>query len=680
MREHIKKHNNNLKQATILIVDDSTISRKKLKQDLNKENFLNILEANSAEEALELIKIHTPDIFLIDMLMPGITGNELSQKLRDTNKFKTTPIIIVTASDEEKLIQESFHIGANDFLRKPWNSAELTARVTSQLERHQAIIALKESTLRFEQAMEISVDGIWEYNLNNNNIYISPACHKILCLDEKKNNFSIEFFIDLLHEDDRSRTVNLIKKALNHNRDLFEFECRINLNNSVPRWISTSAKVVEHNENRSPKRIIGISKNITSQIIAQKHLERYGKDMRELADERAQIIIHHERLAAIGTMSAGIAHEINNPLSYITGNIQLLQKVIPIISEIIKENNNQLKIPDNFIQVSKNIIEIVNALEEGTNRVKEIIKSMKNFSRKESDTNTFITEDISLPIEDALVLCQGALKKGITVIKKYHKNEYFLPMHKQQITQVLINLINNAAQAMNYHGKLIISTSQQNNNFIKIAISDTGPGIPEDIISKVFNPFFTTKKENEGTGIGLSISKTIINDHNGILRAQNSIETGGAEFSILLPQNINKTNKEINSKKHKNKVILAEDNEIMQEIIMQRLLMCDCKVTCTTTENETIKLLKKELPDVLIISMSKSKTIGILSLIDKLIETELFPCLYVINDINSINLTKDALKRHIGKSRFPTLKVVTTQDIHKIIKEKMLASRILRPE
>ena len=207
------KINPSILESHIMIVDDSAISRRKLKNDLTSKGFKNISEVSSGIECLEVIKNTTPDLFLFDMLMPGMNGNELVKHVRNLDKHLETPIIIVTVSEEEELIKECFSLGANDFLRKPWDADELSTRVVSQIERRQNIRFLREDEVRLSRALEVITDGIWECNISTKNVTFSPSCYRVLNITED-TKLDTDFVLSIIHPDDLKRIEKLFLQSI----------------------------------------------------------------------------------------------------------------------------------------------------------------------------------------------------------------------------------------------------------------------------------------------------------------------------------------------------------------------------------------------------------------------------------------------------------------------------------
>ncbi len=661
-----KKINSSILKTQIMIIDDSAISRRKLKNDLSNRGFDNIIEANSGIEALELLPTSSPELFLVDMLMPGMNGNELVKHLRALEKHTDTPIIIVTVSEEEELIKECFTLGANDFLRKPWDADELTMRVCSQIERLQNIQYFKEDNLRLAHALEIITDGIWEYNIEKDEIAFNPSCYRILNISEDLE-LTVNYMRSLIHPEDKERIFKLFASAILSSKTSVDFECRVNIGDDTYRWLSTKCKITEYSPNGSAKLLIGVTKDITSQIIAQKHLQKFGKEMRELAEERSDIIIHNERLAALGTMSAGIAHEISNPLSYIKGNIQLLMKTIPNIFQAVSSEAISDEHKHKLYEGLENVDSVLSSLEDGIHRVCDIAETMKNFSSKHSDTMK--VHDIAEAIDDALLLCTNYTKHGVKIRKEYQNNEFRLAFNIQQITQVLVNLIINAVHAMHNNGILTITTEKADSELL-LKISDTGTGIKESVREQLFDAFFTTKKEGEGTGLGLYISKNIITEHNGRITVENNVKAG-TTFKIYLPLGEEAEEKDSKSKGQEDdpgllNILIAEDDLLIQEIIIQKFKIFSCNTVVTTKVEDTVKIVKDKNPDAVVLSMSATTPDSVFKIMKELHAENLLPSIFVIEAEHNARFPIEKLKEEVEIYDFDSFEVLSSKDLGEI--------------
>jgi signal transduction histidine kinase len=234
-------------------------------------------------------------------------------------------------------------------------------------------------------------------------------------------------------------------------------------------------------------------------------------------------LVRSEKMATLGQISAAIAHEINTPLGAIKSNTQMMTHVLTTLpTEQVEEPLRSR------LEKLKNMNAITH---DASDRVSEIIRSLKNFSR--IDQADFQDFDINEGIESVLVLTSN-LWKNTVVIEKYFGDHQIISAFASLLNQVFMNIVVNAIQAMPDGGTLRIETALTDQHAI-VSFHDTGVGIPEDDLERIFQSGFTTKAYNQGTGLGLSISREIINKHSGKLYAKN--HANGASFIIELPLN-----------------------------------------------------------------------------------------------------------------------------------------------
>ncbi|BCL39351.1 PAS domain S-box protein [Nostoc sp. MS1] len=307
-------------------------------------------------------------------------------------------------------------------------------------------------------------------------------------------------------------------------------------------------------------RLVGTTLNITKRKQAEIQLQQQAQDLkntlRELQYAQTQLI-HSEKMSSIGNMVAGVAHEINNPVNFIHGNLipaceyaqdllhllELYQLHFPYPPEEIQEFIIDIDL--DFLK--EDLVKLLQSMRVGTQRIREIVLSLRNFSRL--DEAEFKQVYIHEGIDSTLMILQNRLKAKsdhpeIIIVKDYG-NLPPVDCYPGQLNQVFMNLISNAIDALDesiVNGRLSVATPTicihsevVNNDWVRISIADNGVGIPQAILSKLFDPFFTTKSVGKGTGLGLSISYQIIVDrHKGKLSC-NSTLGQGAEFVIEIP-------------------------------------------------------------------------------------------------------------------------------------------------
>lgn len=298
--------------------------------------------------------------------------------------------------------------------------------------------------------------------------------------------------------------------------------------------------------------LIGLAFALYVLFSTKKKSERQLRETYEQLDEAhselksAQTrLVESEKMASLGQLTAGIAHEINNPINFVSANVgplkrdldelkQLLTAYTGLHSQSELENRlkeiNQLrqKVDPDFLYVE--IETLLNGIREGANRTKEIVAGLRHFSRVDEGESK--PADLNEGLTSTLTLLQNNLKSKIKVVTELGE----IPLvvcHPGKINQVFMNLISNAIQAMGEEGTMTIM-SQQKDKMVLVTISDTGKGMDEATRSRIFEPFFTTKDVGEGTGLGLSISYGIIESHGGSIKVESELGKGST-FEVRLP-------------------------------------------------------------------------------------------------------------------------------------------------
>lgn len=279
-----------------------------------------------------------------------------------------------------------------------------------------------------------------------------------------------------------------------------------------------------------------VSNVLLARVRTHLDLKAHRDRLEELAETRARQLVHAERLATIGTLTAGIIHEINSPLTFVLGFsgtlLEDMKNLADLVSSPAADEAELLAACRHFI---KEDLELAGRVAEGAKRIHVIMESMRKFSRR----GQLEKAQVSLVgcIENALVLCHNVLKYRVTVHKEFAPDLPPILANGQQVEQVFVNLFKNAADAMAEQkmGTLAISLGLVD-GFIRCIIEDNGPGIDPGQLETVWEPFFTTKDAESGTGLGLSVSRGIIEEHQGRIWVENREPwVSGARFVVELP-------------------------------------------------------------------------------------------------------------------------------------------------
>ncbi len=255
-------------------------------------------------------------------------------------------------------------------------------------------------------------------------------------------------------------------------------------------------------------------------------------------------IVQQEKLATIGQLAAGVAHEINNPLGFITSNLSSLQKygvkfngfftsLEEVLCSLSQEQLQQIKGLKKQFKIEvllEDLPDLISEAQEGTTRIHKIVQGLKRFSRAEDDTPAPV--DINDCLESAITIVWNEIKYKSELERDFGDLPPILG-YSQQLAQVFMNLLINASHAIQEKGLTQIKTRHERNNIV-VTVTDNGCGISEANLTKIFDPFFTTKEAGKGTGLGMSIAAEIVEKHGGTIAVQ-SVVGEGTKFTVSLP-------------------------------------------------------------------------------------------------------------------------------------------------
>ena len=287
--------------------------------------------------------------------------------------------------------------------------------------------------------------------------------------------------------------------------------------------------------------------DITSIKTENNQLMQEVKDKNQKLDQVESLLLHSEKMASLGTISAGIAHEINNPIAFVSSNLNRSRDYLGAMAGIIQglqkriseEKFQQFLDAETDLNVDARKLTFMMAdypalmdeTDEGIERIKKIIRDLKHFSHNQPEA--FSPTDIATCMAMSLNLAKHELKNRITVSHSLPDSLPLINGSESQLSQVFMNVFVNAAQAIEGKGNITIA-GDCDEQWCTLTITDDGPGIAEDTLKQIFEPFYTTKPIGQGTGLGLSISHDIIQHHGGTMTVESQLGAG-TTFTIRLP-------------------------------------------------------------------------------------------------------------------------------------------------
>lgn len=476
---------------------DAVLTREML---LDHDSHIFLVEhVSSISEGLALLINYSFDVVLMDLGLPESQGLESLYRIHAA--AGNIPVVILSGVDDEHLALQAIRQGAHDYLVKgKINSASVSRVIQYVNERAKIETTLKQSEERFRTLALKSVDAILVADLEGIILYANPSAETMLGVETEKfigTPFGITASLDQVSEVDINRGLNCGGIA--------------EIRSTEITWSGTPARLITMRD-----------------ITERKHLEEELKNTLHYLKESQEQLIQTEKLGALGILTAGIAHEINNPMMGIL----------------------------NFIQYSLNktnsgcqIYSVLKDAERETMRCIGIIENLLTFSRTGlNDDNPFEEIDVAVVFDRVLRLLSYRInKEEVHIINKIPDDMNILT-RSDKLQQVILNLLVNALDAINTADKKqIIISAIRSGEYLKASITDTGSGIPEEIMPRIFDPFFTTKPVGKGTGLGLSVCRNIINEIGGSISCE-SRPGEKTEFSIFLPEN--QISRQITFRKH----------------------------------------------------------------------------------------------------------------------------------
>lgn len=468
------------------------------------------------------------------------------------------------------------------------------------LERKKVEKALAHSEQRLNMALDAAQEGIWELNPQTEEVYFSPTWFTMLGYTVDEFSHTFESWVQRIHPEDQTQVLTQLQKYLAKEDEQYSVEFRMKNKDGAWRWIHSTGSLLGPTDKDGPVKMLGIHLDISERKASEKETRRLETALQ-----------HASKMEAIGTLAGGVAHDFNNILSAIIGNCELglleVKKTSPLHTKL-----NQI-------------------LQAGF-RAKDLVLQILTFSRK--DKRELQEVYVAPIIEEALSLLRSTIPTSISIEQEMCENRTTILADPTQIHQVIVNLCTNASHAMEEKGGVLrvslneIPLTAKNVKryeglapglYNEIKIEDTGEGISPLDIGNIFNPYFSTKKQGKGSGLGLSVVLGIIHNCGGVIDVE-STPGKGSTFTALLPCSIDSSpsatptiESSLPTKARSCKILVVDDEPILVDILSQQLQQVGHKVISFIDANEALTAYQSapESYDIIITDMAMPELTGV---------------------------------------------------------------------
>jgi len=375
---------------------------------------------------------------------------------------------------------------------------------------------------RIDVLLEYLTDYIYTVSIEDNKVidtYHSSGCVAVTGYTSEDYENDSDLWLRMVHKEDKDIVVDQAKRAT-AGENVKPLEHRIIHKDGYIRWVKNSI-VLSKDNNGKVLFYDGIINDITEL-----------KNAEYLNQVKHRQLIQADKMASLGVLVSGIAHEMNNPNNFISLNVKFLEKVWrelkPVWNDFAGKNEDYLIVGMSAKKIEENIAQSLDGITKGANRISKITRSLTNYAKKDHGK---LDDDINLNevVQNAVLITENLIRKFTNKFEvNYNSNLPIVKGNMQQLEQVVINLINNSCQSLDSKDSAITINLHydESDNYAVVEVADEGVGIDKVSLMKIFDPFFTTKRNSGGTGLGLSISYNIVKHHDGELVIKSDVGDG----------------------------------------------------------------------------------------------------------------------------------------------------------
>jgi two-component system cell cycle sensor histidine kinase/response regulator CckA len=487
---------------TVLVVEDERVVAKDLRIALQKFGFRVPETVASGDDALLAMSELSPDLVLMDIRIRGVRdGIETADIIR--RRFDV-PVIFLTAHADDETLARAKLAEPVGYLLKPVNLDELRSVVEIGLYRHKMDRQLRERERWFATTLRSIGDAVVSTDAAGLITFMNPVAETLTgWRAENARGRPLVEVLQLVHEHSRAPLPNPILEALSRGQVVQIDAATLLPREGEPRHIDDCAAPVVDDEGRVLGAVL-VFKDVTEARLIRQRME--------LAD----------RMSSLGTMAAGVAHEINNPLAAVSTNLSLA------LEKLARPTAEGDRLDDDLYGMIRDAA-------SAAQRIKRIVADLRVFSHPA--TVGISRTDVRRAVEWSLSMVGAHLRGRCRVITDLRLVPEVMA-DETRLGQVFVNLLVNAAQAMApedvHRNELHVTTALDGRGRVAVEVRDTGAGMSEEVMNRIFEPFFTTKSVGAGTGLGLSISHGIVRSFGGEIEVE-SVPGQGSTFRVLLP-------------------------------------------------------------------------------------------------------------------------------------------------